>query len=364
MRHTPLLPLAPRPYADELISSWQARVAVRYSQRSADIDAWLDLDSPTHKDLDPDPISLWRWTRACRIRPDVVEALALSRHAAPLGYVRQARWRGICPTCLEGDRRNGRDQYIRRSWSRSEVVACLLHRVRLRFSCWKCFTRCDFRFEYWDGLAELICSDCMAAVSRAPPAPCELRHANLLIATMEAIDDAEKGRGGPDLAEFEKAIQFLWSDSTNSGKPEITFFNVQSTPGPASIPVNAAAPLTCLSMTWRSNTLLTIAQMLDIGSAQSDLGPPSDWLTLAYQRFRSKVADEPSLPERPKAKPHRVALSLRPNADYLRLAVETMKDPLRRELVTLGARDRSKALSRLARDLLSSAEAQIEKPHP
>ena len=168
---------------------------MRYSQRSADIDAWLDLDRPTHKDLDP-VRQVFGDGPACRIRSDLVEALALSRHAAPLGYVRQARWRGICPACLEGDRRNGRDQYIRRSWSRSEAVACPIHRVRLRFSCWNCFTRCDFRFEYRDGLAELICSDCMAAVSRAPPAHVELRHANLLIATMKAIDDAEKGRGG------------------------------------------------------------------------------------------------------------------------------------------------------------------------
>lgn len=364
MSTTPLLPLAPRPYCDELVSSWQARVAVRYSLRRADVDAWLDLDSSTDSDFDPDPASVWRWSRACRIRPAVVEALALSRHAAPLGYVRQARWRGICPACLEGDRRNGRDQYIRRRWSRAEAVACPIHRVRLRFSCWKCFTRCDFRHEYRDGLAELICSGCMTAVSRGPPAPFELRHADLLISTMEAIDDAEKGRGGPDLAEFEKAIRFLWSDSANSGKPEITVFNVQRTPGPASIPVNAAAPLTCLSMTWRSNTLLTIAQMLNISSAQSVFGLPSDWLTLAYQRFESRVTADPSLPERPEAKPRRVALCLRPNADYLRLAAETMKDTLRRELATLGSRDRSKALSRLARDLVSSAEAQIEKPRP
>lgn len=49
------------------------------------------------------------------------------------------------------------------------------------------------------------------------------------------------------------------------------------------------------------NTLLTIAQMLDIGSAQSDFGPPSDWLTLAYQRFESRVIDDPSLLERLKA---------------------------------------------------------------
>ncbi len=353
MRTTPLLPLAPRPYGDELISSWQARVAVRYSLRRADVEAWLNLDSSTGSDFDPDPTNVWRWSRACRIRPVVVEALALSRHAAPLGYVRQFRWRGICPACLEGDRRNGRDQYIRRRWSRSEIVACPIHRVCLRFSCMKCFTRCDLWFEYRDGLAELICSDCLGPVSRAPPAPFELRHADLLIATMEAIDDAEKGRGGPKLAEFEKAIRFLWSDSANSGKPEMTFFGVQSTPGPASIPVNGDAPLTWLSMTWRSSTLLTIAQMLDIGSARSDFGPPSDWLTLAFERFGSSGAYRRSLPERPTAKPRRVALSLRSDADYLQLAALGLRDPQRHDVSRLSARDRSKALSRLARDLLS-----------
>ncbi len=126
----------------------------------------------------------------------MVEARALSRHVASLGNVGQSRWRGVCPVSLEGDRRSGRDQYVRGRWSRSETVACLIHRVCLRFSRMKCFTRYDFRFEYRDGLAELICSGCLAPVACTAGTFFEVRHADLPIATMEATDDAEKGRSG------------------------------------------------------------------------------------------------------------------------------------------------------------------------
>lgn len=155
-------------------------------------------------------------SRACRIRPAVVEALALSRHAAPLGNVGQSRSRGICPVCLEGDRQSGCDQYVRRRRSRSETVACLIHRVCLRFSRMKCFTRYDSRFEYRDGLAELICSGCLAPVACTAGTLFEVRCTDLLIGTMEATDDAEKGWGGLT----------PWGDSENSGKPEVTFFHV------------------------------------------------------------------------------------------------------------------------------------------
>ncbi|WP_283196463.1 hypothetical protein [Rhizobium sp. AN80A] len=147
-------------------------------------------------------------------------------------------------------------------------------------------------------MAELICSGCMRAVSRAPPSHFELRYAGLLIATMEAIDDAEKGRGETKLADIRKAIRFLWSGSVNHGRPEITFFGVQDIKGPASIPVNVDAPLTCLSMTWRSSTLLTMAQMLDISSAQSEFGPPSDCLTFAFQQFEKNITSSQSLTTR------------------------------------------------------------------
>lgn len=366
MKLIPLLPLAPRPFEDELISSWQGRVAVRYAVGIDDIDTWLNLGSSVSGDRDfhPDLEDLRRWARACRVHSDVVEKLALPRHAAPLGYTLRSRWRGICPACLEDDRRNYRDQYLRRAWSRAATVACPVHRLRLRYFCPRCFVLCSLRFEYRDGLAELICSGCLAAVSRAPPAPSELRHAELLIATMEAVDDAEEGRGKTTLARFKEAIRFLWTASPNTGRPEIALFGVECPFGRASIPVTEDAPMTGLSVTWRCSTLLTIAQMLDIGSARSDFGPPGEWLILAFEKFGNRDAPDRIPPERPRPEPRKMQLPLRADADYLRLAAGTMKDPLWREFATLGARDRSKALSRLARDMLSSAEAQIEKPRP
>lgn len=366
MKPIPLLPLAPRPFEDELISSWQGRVAVRYALGIAEIDTWLSLDSPGSEDHDvhPDPENLRRWSRACRVRSDVVEQLALSRHAAPLGYVLRSRWRGICAACLEDDRRNDRDQYLRRAWSRAETVACPIHRLRLRYFCPGCFTRCHLRFEYRDGLVELICSCCLTAVSRAPPAPSEMRHAELLIAMMEAVNAPKEGRGETTLATLEEATRFLWSASANTGRPEITLFGVDRPFGRASIPVNPDVPMTGLSVTWRSSTFLTIAQMLDIGGARSDFGPPGEWLTFAFQQFGNKVASDPCPPERRMAKPRRVGLAIRSDAEYLRLATATVKDPRWHNLSTLRPRDRSKAISRLARDLLNPAEARTETPRP
>jgi hypothetical protein len=43
---------------------------------------------------------------------------------------------------------------------------------------------------------------------------------------------------------------------------------------------------------WRSATHLTIAQMLDVGSARSDFGLPSEWLTFAFQQFENNVASD------------------------------------------------------------------------
>lgn len=103
-------------------------------------------------------------------------------------------------------------------------MACPVHGIRLRYFCPGCFARCEFQFEYRNGLADLTCSGCLTAVSRAPPEASEFRHADLLIATMEAIDEAAKGRAEVRFAEIQRAIRFLWSAPTNSGKPEIALF--------------------------------------------------------------------------------------------------------------------------------------------
>ncbi|WP_376907853.1 hypothetical protein G6L89_024515 (plasmid) [Agrobacterium fabrum] len=198
----------------------------------------------------------------------------------------------------------------------------------------------------------------MAAVSRVPPTPSELRHADLLIATMEVVNITEKTEGLKP-AQIDKAIRFLWSASQGCGKPEITFFDVERTYGSALMPPNPDAPMTCLSTTWRAATLLTIAQILDIGSARAYFGPPGEWLTFAFQQFGSRPASGRNSPELPAEKPRKIEMPLRSEAEYLRLANATMEDPRWHGLLTLKARDRSKALSRLARNMLGTVYAGL-----
>jgi hypothetical protein len=181
---------------------------------------------------------------------------------------------------------------------------------------------------------------------------------------MEAINDAEEGRGQMTLARFEEAIRFLWTASANTGRPEIDLFGVECPFGRTSIPVSENAPMAGLSVTWRCSTLLTIAQMFDIGNARSDLGPPDEWLIWAFKRFGSRSAPNLIPPERRKAEPREKQPPHRSDADYLRLATAAMKDPRWNKLSTLAPRNRSKAISRLARELLSSSEAQTEMPRP
>ncbi|RSB75793.1 hypothetical protein EFD55_18390 [Rhizobium pisi] len=176
----------------------------------------------------------------------------------------------------------------------------------------------------------------------------------MLIATMEAIVDAEEGRGAIDLAEVEKAICFLWSDCANRGKPEITFLSFQLPHGPTPVLMNREVPLTGLSLIWRSATLFALAQLFDIGSARSDLGPPAEWLTFGYRRPGGKVVSIQRLPTRVETKTRNRELSPRSDQDYLRLASKALKHQRCANIASLETREGSKALSRLARDLLRS----------
>ena len=62
MRTTSPLPVAPRPFDGELLSSWQARVACHYGRTAAELELWLDPSSGPdiggfeRRDFDPDEI--------------------------------------------------------------------------------------------------------------------------------------------------------------------------------------------------------------------------------------------------------------------------------------------------------------------
>lgn len=79
------LPVAPRPYRDELLSSWLARVACRYGLTAPELAGYFapegnGLSSPLSID-DRVPVADQAsvWARACGVDPDRLHRLALSR---------------------------------------------------------------------------------------------------------------------------------------------------------------------------------------------------------------------------------------------------------------------------------------------
>lgn len=70
------LPVAPRPFADELFSSWMTRVSARYGSEPLELTVYLaGQGGPTEglrqvDDVAPDMGLLRLWAKACRIDPE------------------------------------------------------------------------------------------------------------------------------------------------------------------------------------------------------------------------------------------------------------------------------------------------------
>jgi hypothetical protein len=77
------LPVAPRPFRDELLSSWMARVAARYDLEVPGLTAYLvgqggrAPDLRKIDDICPDCGLLRLWARGCRIDSARLERLSL-----------------------------------------------------------------------------------------------------------------------------------------------------------------------------------------------------------------------------------------------------------------------------------------------
>ncbi|MGA9600256.1 MAG: TniQ family protein, partial [Methylocystis sp.] len=67
------LPVAPRPFRDELLSSWLGRVGCRYGLAATELaGAAIDDAAPPQEDIAC-------WARTCGVDPERLSRLALSR---------------------------------------------------------------------------------------------------------------------------------------------------------------------------------------------------------------------------------------------------------------------------------------------
>ncbi len=356
MRQIPLLPIAPRPYADELISSWQGRVACRYGCTPAEIERWLGHEdrpplsgSFELEDFRPDPVVLKSWVRTTRLKIAEVEAMMLSRSVRSIDwYVADRRERGICPDCLDEDVSAGRDHYFRREWSHIEAAACRKHRRMLQDWCGYCFARGRFCFECSEEGARLICGHCSIAVSGGQKKVEGAATLDLLLKLTAALGAAVEGREGGALGEIKAAIEILWSPSQANGKPFIAWLDLKLPFGRLPALTARRNPLARLSLPWRIATFVAAAQLLDLAQARRWFGPPPPFLEQELATFQRgwplRSVEAPQSGKRTGIVPK---LRLRPDVEYHRLAKQIMASDEWKTVPNMTERPRDRKIGRL-----------------
>ena len=144
------LPVAPRPFREETLSSWLGRVACRYGLDAPALAAALQPGQPELPidDVAPDLVALKAWATASGADPGRLRRLTLcdrypertrgdfSFGSAPFSPSR--RRQPICPACLAADCAQGRDSFLRAPWRLVEAYAGPVHRRTLIDRCVAC----------------------------------------------------------------------------------------------------------------------------------------------------------------------------------------------------------------------------------
>ncbi|PDS54532.1 hypothetical protein CO663_34690 [Rhizobium anhuiense] len=354
MRHVRLLPVAPRPCKDELLTSWQCRIVSRYSSTPPKILAWLGgravsmQDSFEARDFRPDQDMTWRWARACRLKERDLQRLALSNLDRPEDcYLRDPLQRGVCAVCLDEDAENGGDHYCRRSWAHVEAVACLKHGVGLQSACQRCFRGGLFQFQFLSEGARLVCPWCAAVISeRGRRQPRQSR----MLESMSAIGRAIDGKG-VQLDQVMAACRFLWAAQPH-GSPYISYLGISLPYGRLPPSPRAHAPLSTLPLAWRAVSIEAMAELTGLLEPCA-VGTVPPFLHEAFRRFREGEGQQ--APEEPAAaaQVESAELKLRSDGDYHRLALQILNSQAWKTTPANDRRKKNRAIGRLMNRALS-----------
>jgi hypothetical protein len=284
------LPIAPRPIAGELLSSWQGRVACRYGLSGDELAVRLGARSAggplaqfADRDFAPSAAELAAWARGCRLSEDFLRAMALSGGARPqAGYV----WgeaidagvlrRPVCLACLDEDAAAGVDHHLRKSWAWVEVATCRRHDRILAEACPFCLSAAGWRFRTRNDAAVLVCAACDRGLrSRRRPScagPSQFRESlgRLARRVCEAFE-----ANSATAARLMSAARLLWAAPHDGGAPFIARLPPDlRLPPSVAAQVDRRAPLATASLGWRITTLIASAQLIDLPDARNDFGAP------------------------------------------------------------------------------------------
>lgn len=269
------LPVAPRPYQDELLSSWLARVAARYGSEPLELMAYLagqggrGAGSRHVDDVAPDMGLLRLWAKACRIDPE-----RLHRRSLASRYPERPRdWFlnetvPACPACFDADVAASRDAYLRVNWRLSEQVVCPEHRAMLLDRCPSCRGHLRFSFRILNGLLRPFCRKCDAVLTGGGGEAEDLLKADFAAGVLEfqrQISGIVRGDSGR-LDQLEHAIRTLWAplDRDGAARPVLALWYDEpgwNCPYESRSAVGRVAPLQYLSARWRALTLVILKDL-------------------------------------------------------------------------------------------------------
>jgi hypothetical protein len=357
------LPVAPRPYRDELLSSWMARVACRYGLTAEELAGHFAVDgnclsSPLAiDDRVPAAEQVRQWAQVCGIDSERVQRLALSRR-----YPRRHRsWyvsRGpewmpstvtgstpVCVACFAADQAAGRDAYLRAGWMLGERCICPMHGRLLHDRCVSCHRRLSVAFYLHEGSARPACSHCARLLTDRGGEggrPQDTALVATALATQQRITASVNGEN-PEGDRIEKALSVLWAplDHPAAARPVLAlWFNEAGWRCPYDVrhAVGAATPLGQLPVRWRFITLLAFDDVFGTRLRGGEGLPP-----LAAHLMRRAAPRQIRFSSR---RPSGQALK-RSSAEYEGLARQILADPGWIAAAKLPPRKRERARARL-----------------
>ncbi|MGC1504570.1 MAG: TniQ family protein [Sulfitobacter sp.] len=266
------LPVAPRPFRDELLSSWVARVAARYGAEPLELMVYLagqggrDAGAQQVDDVAPDMELLRLWAKACRMDPE-----RLRRSSLASRYPDRPRdWFltetvPACLACFDGDVAAGRDAYLRAIWRLAEQVVCPAHRTMLLDRCPACRGGLRLSFRMLNGLLRPFCRKCDAVLTGGGGETEDPLKVDFAAGVLELQRQISRiVRGNPvSFDRLEHAIRTLWAplDRDGAARPVLALWYDEpgwNCPFEARAAVGRPAPLQHLSVRWRALTLVIL----------------------------------------------------------------------------------------------------------
>ena len=290
------LPVAPRAFRDELLSSWMARVAACHGLDVPEMTAYLagqggnTPDLRQIDDMNPDPVLLGLWAEACRIDPARLWRRSLaSRHPdRPRDWFLEGGTPAVpaCLACFYADFAAERDGYMRADWRLAERVVCSVHCELLRDRCPVCGGLLRIAFRTRHGRLRPFCCQCDALLADrggGTAARTDLEFA----AGIRALQQQAEGlvRGGMDhRMRLEDSIRTLWAplDHVGAARPILALWLDQPgwhCPYEARAAVGKPEPFQSLPVRWRALTLVALHDLFGRGLVP-DPAAPEAGLTL------------------------------------------------------------------------------------